>query len=86
MCRHPSKLRHGVRKFNETFDGIIRNGTVVEFFCEKGWTRKGPKQKQCLDSGLWDTDEKVKCMENHSVQVHWNSYIMFLLILVHTIN
>ena len=65
---------------------IIRNGTVVDFFCEKGWTRKGPKQKQCLDSGFWDPEEKVKCIENHSVQFHWNSNIMFMLILVHTIN
>ena len=86
MCAHPRKLRHGVRKFNETFDGIIRNGTVVEFYCEKGWMLKGPKKKKCLDSGFWDPEEKVKCMENNSVKVYFNLCVIFLLILLHTIN
>ena len=86
MCAHPRKLRHGVRKLNETFDGIIRNGTVVEFYCEKGWMLKGPKKKKCLDSGFWDPEERPQCMTNYSVQFYCNSYVIFLLMLFCAIN
>ena len=54
--------------------------------CEKGWTLDGPKKKKCLGSGFWDPEEKVKCMENNSVKVYFNSCLIFLLILLHTIN
>ena len=63
MCKHPSGTRHGVVKFDESFDGIIRNGTVVKYSCEKGWLLNGPQKKKCLDSGLWDPKDKVQCIE-----------------------
>ena len=59
MCSHPSKLRYGFILFNET--GVIKNGTVAEFFCDKGLKLEGPSKKVCLSSGKWDPDEKVKC-------------------------
>ena len=86
MCEHPKKLRHGVRKFDEAFDGIIRNGTVVEFSCEKGWTLKGPETKKCLVIGLWDPEERPQCMTNYSVQFNCNSYVIFLFMLFCAIN
>ena len=85
MCEHPRKLKHGVHKFNEAFDGIIRNGTVVDFLCEQGWTLNGPGKKMCLVSGLWDPEERPECMTNHSVQFCCNSYVMVLLMLLSAI-
>jgi hypothetical protein len=84
VCEHPKKLRYGVRMFDEVFDGIIRNGTVVEFSCEKGWTLNGPVKKMCLVSGLWDPEERPQCMKNDSVQLYYNLYVIFLLILGNT--
>ena len=63
MCKHNSTPRRGVVKFDETFDGIIRNGTVVEYSCEKGWLLNGPQKKKCLDSGLWDPKDNVQYTE-----------------------
>ena len=85
MCEHPKKLRHGLRKFDEAFNGIIRNGTIVEFSCEKGGTLKGPDKKKCLVSGLWDPEERPECMTNHSVQFCCNSYVIVLLMLLSAI-
>ena len=63
VCNHPSKPRRGWLKFNEEFNGIIKNDTVVEYSCDKGWTLEGPEVKKCLDSGLWEPEEKAKCLK-----------------------
>merc|ERR1712179_256180 len=61
VCSHPPKPRRGWLKFDDSFDGVIRNGTLVEYSCEKGWRIKGPDLKICLITGIWDPEEKPKC-------------------------
>ena len=61
VCSHPPKPRRGWVKFDDSFDGVIRNGTLAEYSCEKGWRMEGPDMKMCLITGIWDPEEKTKC-------------------------
>merc|ERR1711983_258332 len=51
VCSHPTKPIRGWLRFGEYFDGVIRNGTLAMYFCEKGWRLEGPELNQCLETG-----------------------------------